>query len=150
MCASLCTYRSTAIIYYTIHHVLAQLLAAKDIGYILAPQVTGPHALNRGFQLFMKDNGIGVLNVGKGMKPAKAGLWVGTNNRSITVAGRGEDENEYVIREFIRRVRKIQEYKSMGMEHFTLENNKGQKSCMRTLWDVQQSSMEALANAPIA
>jgi hypothetical protein len=138
-----------AIIYYTIHTVLAELLNAKDVGYILAPQVTGPHALNRGFQLFMKDNGIGVPGVGKGKKPAKAGLWVGSSNRTITVAGRGEDENEYVIREFIKRERKIAEYKAMGMTHFTNENDKGQKSCLRTMWDVQQSSLDALANAPI-
>jgi hypothetical protein len=97
----------------------------------------------------MKDNGIGVQSPGIGKKPAKAGLWVGTNNRTITVAGRGENENEYVIREVIRRELKIAEYASMGMKHFSNENDKGQKSCLRTMWDVQRSSLEALANAPI-
>jgi len=45
--------------FYTIHHVLSNLVAAKDMGVILglAPEITGPHALNRGFQSFMLDKG---------------------------------------------------------------------------------------------
>jgi hypothetical protein len=105
-----------ALIYYTIHSVLAELLDAQDVGYILAPLVTGP----------------------------QAGLWVGSNNRTITVVGKGEDENEYVIREAIRRERKMAEYASMGMKHFSAENEIGQKSCLRTMWDAQQRSHETM------
>jgi hypothetical protein len=132
-----------ALIYYTIHSVLAELLDAQDVGYILAPFVTGPQALHRGFQLFMKDAGVEVRS-GIGTKPAKAGLWVGSNNRTITVVGKGEDENEYVIREAIRRERKMAEYASMGMKHFSAENEIGQKSCLRTMWDAQQRSHETM------
>lgn len=126
--------------FHTIHAVLHKVLDEMDTGSIQAPQVTGPHALNRGFQFFMMDKGVKVKPPGAGKKPAKAGLWVGTDNRSITVAGVGENENEYVIRESIRRPDKIREYKAMGMSHFMHDGAvKSDKSCVRTLWDAYYS-----------
>ncbi len=132
--------------FYTIHDVLKSLLHAKDTGLIKAPHVTGPHALHRGFQTFMLDHGIKVPDAVPGEKPAKAGMWIGTSNRSITVQGRGENENEYVHREFIRRVAKIKEYESMGMKHFTGDVTKTLKSCLQTLWQAQQ--FDALPSPP--
>ena len=126
--------------FYTIHHVLSNLVAAKDTGVILglAPEITGPHALNRGFQSFMLDRGQDIPFPGKRKKPAKAGLWVGTDDRNITVKGRGEYENEYVFREYIKRRIKIEEYKTMDMKHFVGDQEKSYKSCLHTLLDAQQ------------
>jgi hypothetical protein len=92
----------------------------------------------------MNDGGVSVQDPGVGKKPAKAGVWVGTDHRSITVAGVGENENEYVFREYIKRYIKIKEYNKMGMEHFTREKNKTDKSCMRALWEAQAHSREQL------
>jgi len=131
--------------FYTILHVLQGLLSESDTGKISAPQITGPHALNRGFQSFMLDKGVKIRDQGIGIKPAKAGFYVGTDERSITVKGRGENENEYVEREYIRRRQKIAEYKAMGMKHFTGDNFKTNKSCMRTLWEAQQLSSKTLS-----
>eukprot|EP00548_Thalassiothrix_antarctica_P020045 CAMPEP_0194183124 /NCGR_PEP_ID=MMETSP0154-20130528/29749_1 /TAXON_ID=1049557 /ORGANISM="Thalassiothrix antarctica, Strain L6-D1" /LENGTH=120 /DNA_ID=CAMNT_0038899879 /DNA_START=807 /DNA_END=1166 /DNA_ORIENTATION=+ len=119
--------------YYTIHQVLSQLLDIPDTGEVSAPHITGPHALNRGFQYFMKDAGVKVEDGGVGKKPAKAGLWIGTYNRSITVKGVGEYENEYVYREHIRRKQKLKEYEAMGMKHFKMDTHATQKTCMRAL-----------------
>jgi len=132
------------IMFYTIHHVLSVLLDANDVGTLYAPQVTGPHALNKGFQYFMADKGIVVTDGGVGYKPAKAGLWVGTDDRSITVAGVGENENEYVHREYIKRRKKMQNYHALGMEHFTKEMSKSDKSCMRVLWETRFDSLKKM------
>lgn len=132
------------IMFYTIHSVLSKLLNEKDTGGIYAPYTTGPHALNTGFQHFMKDKGVTVTDGGAGKKPAKAGLWVGTNDRSITVAGVGENENEFVIREYIRSDKKLKSYHAMGIEHFSKDMKKSGKSCMQILWDTQADSLKKL------
>ena len=124
--------------FYTIQHVLSSLLQSKDTGMILAPQVTGPWALHRGFQAFCWDAGVRVPNNVPGEKPARAGVWVGTDQRSITVRGIGEDENEYVHREFMRRRAKVKEYEAMGMTHFNNDVAKSNRSCMQTLWREQR------------
>jgi hypothetical protein len=108
--------------YYTIQHALSNILTKivprKSSMQKHAPYFTGPHALNKGFQSFMADKGIHVPDAGVGKKPAKAGLWVGTDERSIRVVGIGENENEYVIREYVRRNQKLEAYDRMGMQHF--------------------------------
>lgn len=124
--------------FYTIQHVLSSLLQIEDTGMIRAPQVTGPHALHRGFQAFRWDVGVRVPDAVPGEKPAKAGVWIGTDQHNITVCGVGENENEYVHREFIRRKKKIKEYEAMGMTHFTGDMAKTDRSCMQTLWKKQQ------------
>jgi hypothetical protein len=135
--------------FYTIHHALVALVSSTDTGLMLrqAPFLTGPHALNRGFQSFMRDQGVEIPHAGLGMKPAKAGFWVGTDGRNITVMGRGEFENEYVIREYIRRKKKILEYNAMGMKHFVGDKGTSNKSCVHTLLDAHQFSFQALDKA---
>lgn len=131
--------------FYTIHHVLSELLYAPDIGFLLkrAPLVTGPHALNRGFQSFMADQGVTVPDAGQ--RPAKAGLWVGTDHRSITVAGRAEHDNEYVQRESMKRKVKNKNYNEMGMVHFTKgDRSATNMSCMHTLLDAHLYSFQEL------
>ena len=137
---------SLAIMFYTIHHALLALVGSTDTGLMLrlAPFITGPHALNRGFQSFMRDQGVVVPDGGSGAKPAKAGLWVGTDGRNITVMGRGEYENEYVVREYIRRGKKILEYQAMGMKHFGGDKATSNKSCVHTLLDAHRFSFQAL------
>jgi hypothetical protein len=135
--------------FYTIHHALLALVGSSDTGLMLrnAPFITGPHALNRGFQSFIRDQGIEIPDSKPGKKPAKAGLWIGTDGRNITVMGRGEYENEYVIREYIRRGKKKQEYKVMGMQHFVGDKRTSNKSCVHTLLDAHYFSFQALDKA---
>ena len=129
------------IIFYAIHSTLANLLTVEDISAINAPFVSGPHALHRGFQLFMADNNITVANVVAGEKPAKAGTWVGTDFHTLTVRGIGENENEYVSREAIRRMPKMKEYAKMGMRHFTSYSDQKagyKQSCRQQLWQARE------------
>jgi len=119
--------------YYTMQHVILNVLQATDVGTISAPFITGPHALHKGFQTFMRDGGVKVTPAGTGYKPAKAGLWKGTANHSLTVVGIGEKQNEYVEREYIHRTKKKQHYAAMGMRHFTEESSKQDTSCVQVL-----------------
>jgi hypothetical protein len=139
--------------YYTIQHALSNILTrivpSDSPLQRNAPFVTGPHALNKGFQSFMADKGISIADAGVGKKPARAGLWIGTDDRSIRVVGIGENENEYVIREFIRRSKKLKDYKKMNMQHFLQPNSQQQqhedydnssqvyfpKSCLHQIYD---------------
>ena len=138
----------TALMFYAIQNVLTSLLLVEDTGNIRAPFVTGPHALHRGFQAFRHDAGVKVPDILPGEKPAKAGVWIGTANRSITVCGIGENENEYVEREYIRRRKKTQQYEAMGMKHFTQDVAQSNKSCMQRLWNDQQARLESSAQVP--
>lgn len=133
------------IMFYTIQHTLEKLLNVEDIGHMRAPYVTGPHALHAGFQSFMKDAGVTLPNIVPGAKPAKAGIWVGTDNYTLTVAGIGEKENEYVEREYVRRHKKVKEYEQMGMKHFTEYKQKLNKRCVRAIWEAQREWMTKTA-----
>ena len=61
--------QNAAIMHYTIHYVLYEVLHevlyAPEICFLLtdAHFVAGPHALHRGFQSFMADQGVIVQNV---------------------------------------------------------------------------------------
>jgi hypothetical protein len=82
----------------------------------------------------MADQGVTVPDPDEG--PAKAGVWVGTDHRSITVVGRAEHDNEYVQRESMKRKVKHKNYNEMGMVHFTKgDRSATNMSCMHTLLD---------------
>jgi hypothetical protein len=106
------------LMYYAIQRALLNLLQVPDTGRLNAAFVTGPHALHAGYRDFMLDAGVRVDPAGTGYKPAWSGKFVGTENRSITVVGIGENENEYVWRSIVKKGQKVGEYKAMGMAHF--------------------------------
>jgi mannosyltransferase OCH1-like enzyme len=104
------------LLYYTIQRSLLKLLDADDTGNFNAALLTGPHALHKGYTQFMKDADV-IIALPK-TKPIKAGLFVGTNNRSVTVIGLGgKQSNEFVKREEITRGEKVKNYKEMNMTH---------------------------------
>jgi hypothetical protein len=106
------------IMYYAIQHALANLMEAADTGNLNAALVTGPRALHEALIDFQKDAGVKVQSQRTGVKPVKRGTFVGTHNRSITVVGVGENENEYVQRSVIQKGRKLHQYMMMNMTHF--------------------------------
>jgi hypothetical protein len=121
--------------YYSIQYALSNILNSMDISKMYAASITGPRALLDGYATFRADAGDIVPRSIKGNKCVKAGLYNGTDGRSITVVGIGERESEYIIREAIRRESKIQEYSQMGMKHFTKERvgvdgSSGSKICL--------------------
>jgi mannosyltransferase OCH1-like enzyme len=104
------------LMYYTIQRSLLKLLDAEDTGQFNAALKTGPHALHAGYMQFMQD--VDVLIQLPRTKPIKAGLFVGTNNRSVTVIGLGgKQSNEFVMREEIKLGEKLNNYKKMNMTH---------------------------------
>ena len=116
------------LMYYAIHHSLVNLLQAADTGKQNAALVTGPHALHQAYISFRGDVGVRVDPRRTGYKPVWKGKFLGTQNRSVTVVGIGENENEYIKRNAVSAEVKIQDYKAMGMTHF----HKYKKANMRS------------------
>ena len=106
------------LMFYAVQQSLINLLEQIDTGQQNAAFVTGPHALHAAFQAFRKDAGIMVDPAKPGFKPVWNGTFYGTENRSITVVGIGENENEYVWRSYLRQRHKLKGYSAMGMKHF--------------------------------
>ena len=101
--------------------------------------VTGPHALLFGYGNFRRDVGVSVPRTIPGNKCVKAGDYTGTDGRNITVVGIGENEKEFVIREAIPRFKKMKEYETMGMKHFTTQTQQANgKSCLAAIREEQR------------
>ncbi|CAB9519602.1 glycosyltransferase [Seminavis robusta] len=123
------------LVYYAIQHATNKIMVQEDTKQINAALVTGPHALHRAFQDFCKDAGIRMDPQGVGFKPVKAGIWQGTNGRSITVVGRGELEGEYITREMMSLHLKKKQYAKMGMSSFREDKMQSSgQSCMAALF----------------
>jgi len=129
------------LIYYTLHKALANLLTAKDTGKFNAAVKTGPHALHNALRAFMNDAGVEIKMVklnerDKTVKPVMAGLYTGTNNRTVRVIGEGKGlSNDWIIRESVQRGAKVADYKKMNMTHNYLNDrdNPTFQSCISAI-----------------
>lgn len=107
------------LMYYAIQTTLQNLLDAQDLLKLGAPFVSGPHALHQAYTIFRRHAGVTVAPIRAGNKPVWNGTFVGTHNRSIRVVGIGQNENEYVQRMAVSAIDKAQDYRTMGMTHFS-------------------------------
>ena len=117
---------------YALNEALKRLLDASDIGKVRAAMVTGPHALHRGLIRFAADVGHSIVAWAPGRKPVKAGTYQGTDNRTVTVVGVGEHQNEFVNRDVVKRT-KLREYEQMGMRHFASDLRPRGVSCRQAI-----------------
>jgi hypothetical protein len=132
------------LMYYAIQESLVNLLQAPDTGRIAAAMVTGPHALHRAYVRFRNDAGALVDPAGKGHKPVLAGHFVGTYNRSVTVVGVAEDQNEYVNRDVLGMHKKKASYQKMGMRHFNEDKSHATgKSCFTAMLPLHLSEADS-------
>lgn len=120
------------LMYYAIQTALSHLHAVTNIltQEKMAPRLTGPHALHRAFQEYRRDVGVHVGNVST--RPVRQGTYVGTDNTTIVVVGRGGGDNsnnnvdfsnEHIWRQSMDRFMKGLEYHTMGMKHFLLTDH---------------------------
>ena len=90
-------------------------------------RTTGPNALKVGFIKFMNGTTDGYI---------PAGIYVGIENRSVTVVGNKDRSWEYIQRSGLGEAEKSKYYKIIGIEHFH-ENkrfpHKGRISCLEHL-----------------
>jgi mannosyltransferase OCH1-like enzyme len=102
--------------FYTIQRALHSLFSSTDTGSVNAAVTTGPHALHRGFVQFREDVGVHVPRARA--RPVKQGHFVGTNNRTVTVVGRGDvHSQQYVVAEGLAHAEKLSAYKKLNMTH---------------------------------
>lgn len=127
------------VMFYAIHHALANIIKHSKDERFDAALITGPHTLHQGFQSFMSDVGIRIVSFQKGALPVHSGTFVGTQGRSVTAVGVASNQNEYVEREKIRRPEKIKEYGKMKMTHFWEDAKIPlRKSCLAILLEEEQ------------
>lgn len=123
------------LMWYALQESLANLWRAPDTGRIAAALTTGPHALHQAYIRFRRDAGAHVEETRPGTKPVAAGHFVGTHNRSVTVIGVAEHQNQYIERDVIGSL-KENEYKKLGMTfHQQDKKNPTGRSCMATVMD---------------
>jgi hypothetical protein len=131
------------LMYYAIQHSLLNLMEAEDTMKIGAHLKTGPHALHRAFIDFRRDAGAHVDPLGTGFKPVWSGQFSGTGNRTITVVGVGENENQYVQRLALDPVTRKKDYGKMGMTHFSKFTKPNTKKSGMTCLDAMLTDVTA-------
>eukprot|EP00980_Cylindrotheca_fusiformis_P030639 scaffold25149_cov122-Cylindrotheca_fusiformis.AAC.2 len=120
------------------HPLMAQMLETgierlKQINNVMVnnpAQNTGPGACKVGFIEFMA--AVGVQTTGY----IDAGVYVGEENRSVTVVGAKNDSQQYVSRVGLKGSDKREYYKALGISHFSDRKSfppKGQISCLEHL-----------------
>jgi len=129
------------LMYYAVQNTLQNLLEAEDTLKIGAHIKSGPHALHAAFIAFRHDANVIVDPIGTGFKPVWSGTFVGTNNHTITVVGKGENENEYVKRMAVDAFTKTRDYRRMGMTHFSAFTEPNAKKSGQTCYDAMLSDV---------
>jgi len=134
------------LLYYALQDALSNLLHVQDVERTSAAHVTGPHALHRAFQRFVAEGPLkmSVPDIGLGQQPVQSGTYVGTHNRSVTVLGAAEHENEFVRRQAIDAATKKRDYRTMGMAHFSAfpKHRPSNMSCVDAMWkDLMRSAL---------
>lgn len=109
------------IMYYSLQDALREIWNLRSIHNNKAPYTTGPHATKMGTIHFLKAAG----QETNGYIPA--GVYVGMNNRTMTVVGDKKHAHEFVNRNGIPNKRK--QYKEMNMKHFSRARGKQKNSC---------------------
>ncbi|KAL7556628.1 hypothetical protein ACA910_014160 [Epithemia clementina (nom. ined.)] len=126
---------------YAIQKALQNVLLHDDVQKINAAFTTGPHALHEAFRQFRSDAGAWVDPAVAGKKPVQAGTFVGTDNRTVTVVGVADHQNEYITRDYLSfGTRKARAYIRMGMQHFLEDarSNASGTSCRQLLYDAKK------------
>jgi mannosyltransferase OCH1-like enzyme len=122
------------ILYYAIHHTLANLLSLKEVGNMDAAIVTGPYALLDAFSWFMADVGVYVT------KPVVSGTYQGRYNRSVRIIGQGRSRSSDIItRDAIGPGFRKKLYQFMNMTHFSQWTRNwriSNRSCLSIQYDV--------------
>lgn len=122
------------LMWYALETALLNLYTyAPDTAVLPAALYTGPHALHKAFQRFMKDVGVDVPAIAKGVKPVRAGVYTGTRKRSITVIGVAENQNQYINRDVLGSA-KLKDYESMGMTLHQSDAKNNKRKTGRKCW----------------
>lgn len=121
------------LLFYTIHHALQRLLTEKDTGTTYPGRITGPHALLAGFKAFQSEVGLEVGTAAE--RPAKAGVYRGKHNWTVTIIGTELNEIEFVTRQAITNSQKLADYKTMGIKYYLDDMEPTNQSCLNAVYE---------------
>lgn len=123
------------LMWYAIQHSLLNLQRATDTGRLPAAMTTGPHALHQAYRSFRQDAGEFVDEARTGTKPVWAGRFVGSYGRTVTIMGVAANQNEYIDRDVIGSLKRL-EYGKLGMTfHQDDRKNLSSPSCLKVIMD---------------
>jgi mannosyltransferase OCH1-like enzyme len=118
------------IMFFAVERILINLLNLQDTGLLKIVWTTGPGAIKEAFNLFRRQTG----------DYLKAGLYVGTESRTVRLVGEQANEHEYVWRNSIKE--KQEAYEAMDMKHLTrMGMTKGGETnltCFEQLYRVEE------------
>lgn len=138
------------LMYLLIQMTLHRLYNLRDVDHQYVPFVTGPGALKEAFLHYQHKQGPNNGAIPNGTATtsaiARAGIYNGLGNSTVTVVGRRSASDEYIARNVVYKKRRI--YQSlMNMTHFSrVHSSKEAKaklntdSCLERLWWNLQSS----------
>lgn len=120
-------------LFYTIHHALQRVLAAKDTGSMYPGRTTGPHALLAAFHSFQSEVGqhVGIA----ADKPIHAGDYMGRHGWSVTIIGSSSMPDEYVVKEGIAKSQKLADYQTMGLKYYPSDLQPTNQSCLNEIYE---------------
>jgi len=124
------------IMFYAVQMTLLDLLEEDDVTGNSRHSKSGSETLHAAFTRFRGDVDVMVDPIGEGMKPLWSGVFDGPLNRSITVVGTSDNEDEYVQRTAIDALTRKRDYIRMGMSHFSFSDLSAKKpgeSCHNAL-----------------
>lgn len=134
------------LMFYAIHMTLQNLFEAGDMLIRSVHMKSGPLALQEALTRFRADADGLVDPFGPGTKQVWGGSIQGTNNRTITVVGRGDDDNEYVQRMAIDVFTRERDYTRMGMRHFPAFMEPKAKKSGETCYDALLAPIMTASN----
>ena len=144
------------VMYIILQVILSGLTNLADVGDLPIVWITGPGAVNQGFNRFMGPQW-------REDTPLTPGVYTGPVGRSVRLVGRKEDQNEYVFRNIYESSSKLGKpgqnydhakheiYQSMDMAHLTTFGNRDERnyrneSCLWRMWKAEME--EALIWQP--
>jgi hypothetical protein len=118
------------LLFYTIHHALQRIQDSRDTGTMYPGRTTGPHALLAGFRSFQRDVGLDVPVE----DPVKSGIFRGRDEWTVTVAGIASKHNEFVFRQAVTDLQKLNDYENMGMTYYLHDLVLSNRSCANVIY----------------
>ena len=128
------------LMYLSVMHTLFRLFDVSSVRDQYVPYVTGPGALKNAFIDFMGAKG---TKLGDHYQRQYQGIYVGMDNRTVTVVGSHDNQNLYIDRYGLGRRGKKKGYQMMNQTHFgstTLEENLN-ISCFQHLYHLVAKSL---------
>jgi hypothetical protein len=117
------------LLFYTIHHALQRIQDSEHRHHVSGPDHWAPCSpgwlsifpKGRGFDVPVED-------------PVKSGIFGGRDEWTVTVAGIASKHNEFVFRQAVTDLQKLNDYENMGMTYYLHDLVLSNRSCANVIY----------------